>query len=134
MRHAYAALLIAPLAAAAMGCGVLDMAKDMAKVSHCMADRAGTHSMNVKTSNKRLTVMLVNSPLDTLPVQLRIRAARTVATCMKENFSRPETFDEIAIGFERRTTTGPVNVSTSGDPVVFRMADLGAPADTTQAR
>jgi hypothetical protein len=139
MRSAHRSLLIAPLAAAAVSCGLGDMVKDMVHVERCIAQRSGTRSMNVNLgATKRLTIQLVNAPIDTLPAEARAAAARQVAECVRDNYRRFSSLDEITVGFTRRASAGPVKVSTTGTSFDFKTKDLGQPAapgaDSTAGR
>jgi hypothetical protein len=128
MNRLYRGLLIVPAAAAVLGCGrIREMVTDMVHVQRCVADRAGTHSVNMNLgAGKRFTLGLVNSPLDTLPPEARAAAARNVALCVRENYRRYAALSEVAITFTHRASTGPVKVSTTTTPIVFAMKDLGA--------
>jgi|SRR5579859_2356076 len=133
MSRFHRSLLVVPALALATACGrVREMVTDMVHVQRCVADRAGTNSVNMSFGNKRFTLGLANSPLDTLPAEARAAAARRVAQCVRENYHRATTLDEVAITFTKRSKVGPANVSTSTTPLVFAMKDLGtsAPAAT----
>lgn len=127
MNRLHRSLLIVPLAAVAIGCGkIREMVTDMVHVQRCVAERSGTHSVNINIgTGKRFTLGLVNSPLDTLPAEARAAAARHVAECVRENYHRYGTLNEVAITFTTRASGGVVKVSTTTTPLVFAMKNLG---------
>jgi hypothetical protein len=135
MNRLHRSLLIVPVAAAFVGCGrIREMVTDMVHVQHCVADRSGTHSVNMNLgTGKRFTLGLVNSPLDTLPAEARTAAARSVAMCVRENYRRYAALNEVAITFTHRAAAGVVKVSTTTTPIVFAMKDLGAAASATDS-
>ena len=126
------------LAIGTVSCGLGDMVKDMVHVQRCIAQRSGTRSISVNLKNKQFAIQLVNAPIDTLPAEARAAAARQVAECVRDNYRRFNSLDDITVGFTRRAAVGPVKVSTTGASFDFKTKDLGQPAapaaDSTAAR
>lgn len=133
-------MLAVTLVAAATGCGKFrDMVEGVVAMQRCLALRAGTNSVSIGQSGKRLTLTLANSALDTLPAEPRTAAARQIALCARDNYPMYERLTEVAVVFSTRAGTGVAKVvSTSGAPLVFATRDLGAkpalPADSGAAK
>ena len=129
MRRSRGGMLVVTIALTVGGCGRFrDMVSGVIQMQHCLTQDGGTSSVNINQTDKRVTITLVNSPLDTLPAEARSAGARRVALCVRDNYPAYQSLTEVAIAFERRASAGPVNVaSTSGTRLVFATRDLGAP-------
>jgi hypothetical protein len=140
MNRVHRGLLIAPLAAVALGCGTIrGIIKDVQHIQSCATQRSSAEHININlTTTKRFTIGLINAPIDTLPAEARAAAARHVAECVRDNYRRYASLNEVAVVFTRRTTTGGVKVSESGTPMIYTTKDLGQPAaagaDSTAGR
>lgn len=131
MNRVHRGLVIVPVAAVAIGCGTIrDMVKDLQHIQSCARQRSGTQSVNVTlNTGKRFTIALVNAPIDTLPAEARAAAARQVAECVRDNYRRYGTLNEVAVAFTHRAKVEVANVSTTTAPLVFTTKVLGpAPA------
>jgi hypothetical protein len=135
MNRLHRSLLIVPMAAVAAGCGtVRDMVRDFQHIQSCVTERSGTHSINISMSTKRVTIGLVNAPIDTLPAEARAAAARQVAECVRDNYHRYGSMDDVAVAFTHQSKVGVAKVSTTTAPLVFTTKVLGpAPAGADTA-
>ncbi|MFI5207317.1 MAG: hypothetical protein ACHQX4_04780 [Gemmatimonadales bacterium] len=127
--------MIVPAVAVAAGCGtVRDMVRDFQHIQSCVTQRSGAQSINISIGTKRFTIGLVNSPMDTLPAEARAAAARQVAECVRDNYHRYGTLDDVAITFTKQSKIGVAKVSTTTASLVFTTKVLGpAPAGADSA-
>ena len=135
MNPVYRSLVIVPVAAVAAGCGtVRDLVRDFQHIQSCVTQRSGAQSINISIATKRFTIGLVNAPMDTLPAEARAAAARQVAECVRDNYHRYGTLDDVAITFTKQSKIGVAKVSTTTEPLVFTTKVLGpAPAGADTA-
>ena len=121
--------LIVSATAVVVGCGTIrQLVRDMQHIQTCATQRSGAETINISMGGgKRFTIGLINAPVDTLPEAARSAAARKVAECVRDNYSRYAKLGEVAIVFTHRSTVGGAKVSTSGTPLVFTTRELGQP-------